>query len=46
MRRQKELLERDKYSVSEAAYAAGYSDIFAFSKAFKKHFGYSPSSVL
>jgi AraC family transcriptional regulator len=40
------ILKQDKYSVSEAAYAAGYSDIYAFSKAFKKHFGYSPSALL
>ncbi len=40
------ILIQDKYSISDAAYESGFSDIFAFSKAFKKHFGYSPSSLL
>ena len=37
------ILKQDRYSVSTAAEQSGFSDIFAFSKAFKKHFGYSPS---
>ncbi|WP_428664036.1 helix-turn-helix transcriptional regulator [Runella sp.] len=39
------LLQKDRTSVSEAAFASGFSDIFAFSKSFKKHFGYSPSKA-
>lgn len=32
-------------SVSKVAEKLGYSSIFAFSRAFKKHFGYNPSDV-
>lgn len=39
----KELLETQKYMVADVAQFAGYSDIFSFSKAFKKCFGFSPS---
>lgn len=35
------LLKTD-HSVSDVAIAMGFSDIYAFSKAFKKHFGVSP----
>jgi AraC-like DNA-binding protein len=31
--------------VSECAHLVGYEDEFNFSKAFKKHYGYSPSGV-
>ena len=37
-------LIKHKYaSVSDAALASGFSDVYAFSKSFKKHFGFSPS---
>ncbi|HNP47717.1 MAG TPA: AraC family transcriptional regulator [Bacteroidia bacterium] len=36
------LLTEEKMSVSEAAYASGYADAFAFSKSFKKQYGHSP----
>jgi len=39
----KDLLATGKYSVADVAELVGYNDIFAFSKAYKKHFGYSPS---
>jgi AraC family transcriptional regulator len=41
----KNILKQDKTAVSIAAYDSGFSDIHAFSKAFKKHFGYSPSTI-
>lgn len=37
----KNLLKKN-YSVSEVAIATGFSDIYSFSKSFKKHFGTSP----
>ena len=37
-----ELIKLD-FAVSEIAIAMGFSDIYTFSKAFKKHFGVSPS---
>jgi AraC family transcriptional regulator len=37
------ILQQDKYAVSEAAFESGFSDIYSFSKAFKKHFGCMPS---
>lgn len=37
------LLQKHLMSVSEAALNTGFSDIHSFSKAFKKHFGVSPS---
>lgn len=40
------ILKQDKIAVSDAAFEAGFTDIFTFSKAFKKHFGYTPSSLL
>ena len=39
------LLIQDQKAVSLAADASGFSDIFTFSKAFKKHFGYAPSQL-
>ena len=39
------LLQKERASVSEAAFESGFSDIYAFSKSFKKHFGYSPSKA-
>jgi AraC family transcriptional regulator len=40
------ILKQDRIAVSVAAYDAGFADIHAFSKAFKKHFGYAPSALL
>ncbi len=37
------ILEAD-YNISEVAYKVGFNDALYFSKCFKKHFGYSPSS--
>lgn len=38
-----QLLKSD-YSVSDVAITMGFSDIYSFSKAFKKHFGVSPTN--
>ncbi|TAF32148.1 MAG: helix-turn-helix domain-containing protein [Cytophagales bacterium] len=40
------LLISGHYSVSEVATSVGFSDIYVFSKAFKKHFGMSPSQKI
>ena len=40
----KELLLSEKLSVTETAYQLGYSDIYHFSKIFKKKTGYTPSA--
>lgn len=40
------ILQQDRYSVSEAAIESGFADIYAFSKAFKNHFGVSPTLFL
>lgn len=40
-----ELLRAGHYSVTEASTATGFADVYSFSKAFKKHFGISPSNV-
>jgi len=37
------LLLENKMSVADVALHVGYSDTFTFSKAFKRHFGHSPS---
>jgi AraC-like DNA-binding protein len=39
----KNLLKKNGVSISEAAYLSGFNDIYTFSKAYKKYFGYSPS---
>ena len=36
------LLTESKTSVATAAHSVGYTDVFIFSKAFKKYWGYSP----
>ncbi|WP_099206174.1 AraC family transcriptional regulator [Scatolibacter rhodanostii] len=36
------LLQKHNYSVTQAALSTGYSDVFTFSKMFKKKFGVSP----
>ena len=43
MRRAEELLTVHGYSVTVTALSVGYPDVFAFSRAFKRHFGYPPS---
>lgn len=43
MTKAKELLGNDRLSVSDVASAVGYKDVLAFSKAFKKHVGVSPT---
>ncbi|MEJ2618038.1 MAG: AraC family transcriptional regulator [Ignavibacteriaceae bacterium] len=45
MKRIKELLQPGGYSISDIAAMSGYSDIFSFSKAFKKYFGFAPSEL-
>ena len=37
------LLQKRHHSVSDAAIASGFSDIYAFSKSFKSRFGFPPS---
>jgi len=41
----KSILKQDRLSVSIAAIDSGFSDIHTFSKAFKKHYGFSPSTL-
>ena len=38
-------LAREKLPINEIASLVGYSDIYQFSRAYKKHFGYSPSET-
>jgi AraC family transcriptional regulator of arabinose operon len=45
MRQARYLLEDRNRNISEVADILGYSDIFQFSKQFKKHFGVSPSKI-
>lgn len=40
------LVKSDAYSVSDIAIIVGYSDLAAFSKAFKKRFGKSPKLMM
>lgn len=40
-----QLLSENKISVTDAACQSGFSDIFSFSKAFKKEFGLNPSEL-
>lgn len=42
----KGLLQKENDSVSAIALATGFSDVYAFSKAFKKHFGISPIAAM
>ena len=39
------ILKQNKYCVNEAAQASGFSDIYSFSKAFKKEYGVAPSAI-
>ncbi|MGB0862419.1 MAG: hybrid sensor histidine kinase/response regulator transcription factor [Saprospiraceae bacterium] len=41
----KELLETEKITITEVAYKTGFSSSTNFSRAFKKHFGASPSKI-
>lgn len=41
-----ELLKNNSCSVSEAAYAVGYSNLSYFTKSFKERFGVAPSKIL
>jgi AraC family transcriptional regulator len=41
-----DLLTHKQMSVTEAAAECGFSDVYSFSKAFKYHFGFSPSALL
>lgn len=41
-----DLLRTGHYSVTEASITTGFADVYSFSKAFKKHFGFSPSRVI
>ncbi len=43
MRKAKQLLEEGRLNISQVSDCIGYSNIPAFSAAFKKHFGYPPS---
>lgn len=43
MEKARELLLSSRYSVNQISQMTGYSDIFYFSKAFKKEYGLSPS---
>ena len=41
----KSMIEKKSYSISEVAMMSGFSDIYNFSKTFKKVFGVAPSKV-
>ena len=43
MRRARELLSQEKYSVSEIGVILGYSDVYHFSKSFKHATGVPPT---
>jgi len=45
MKKALEYLHEHKYSVKEVAAFVGYSDIYTFSKVFKKTYGISPSKI-
>lgn len=45
MKKALEYLNEQSYSVKEVASMTGYSDIYVFSKAFKKIYGVSPSKI-
>lgn len=42
----KKMLTTGEFLVSDVAIAIGYSDVFYFSKCFKKNFGYSPKEFI
>ena len=39
-------LARERFPINEIAHLVGYADIYQFSRAYKKHFGYSPSKTV
>lgn len=41
-----EFLVNKKFSITLTAYSVGYTDIYTFSKSFKKHFDYSPRKYI
>lgn len=45
MKKALEYLHEQKYSVKEVAVLVGYSDIYTFSKVFKKTYGITPSKI-
>lgn len=44
LQRAEELLKERRYSVSVVAASVGFTDVFAFSRCFKQHYGMSPSA--
>ena len=46
MRKAEAFLKSGKFSVSEVAYKVGSSSPMTFSREFKKHFGFPPSTLL
>jgi len=42
----KELIQDNKYNISQISHIVGYDNIHSFSKSFKKHFGLPPSHFL
>jgi len=42
----KQLIEKDKISISEVGYTVGFNDPSYFSKCFKQEFGHSPTDFL
>ena len=45
MRRAEELLKVHGHSVTVTANSVGYPDVFSFSRAYKRHFGHSPTET-
>lgn len=41
----RDLLQQSTYSISQIALMCSYPDVFTFSKAFKRFFGFTPSSL-
>ncbi len=46
LRFSREMIEKNQLPVTTAASLSGFSDIHAFSKSFKKHYGFPPSRLL
>ncbi len=46
MNRAEEMLYRDEYKSHEVAESCGFSDVFYFSKIFKKNRGFAPSEAV
>lgn len=45
MRRARRMVAEGMYTFTEIAYTLGYPDLYAFSRAFKKHYGMSPTQA-